>query len=334
MTTIASTIPANGDENPYAVYVAPFSAGLIRTGDVLVDDFNSVSNEQGTGTSVLLVAPSGTAKTFAEVPRHLAGCPGGVGLTTAMAMLPDGWVLVGSTPTLDGTTATAGHGCLVVISATGRLAGTIAGPEIDGPWDMATLDHGSTATLFLTNTLIDVNGPGQPTVDKGDLVRIVLRVATSSPPIVVSSKVLASGFPERSDVESRLVAGPTGVALEAGTAYVADPLSNTVVAIPDALTRTVSAGTGKVVSSGGELHGPLGMAVAPNGDLLLTNVLNGDLVEITLSGHEVAHAVVDPDPAQSPPGAGDLFGIAIAPGGKGVYFVKDDTNTLALLRCR
>ena len=34
-------------------------------------------------------------------------CPGGVGLTTALSILPGGWVVVGSTPSSDGTAATA-----------------------------------------------------------------------------------------------------------------------------------------------------------------------------------------------------------------------------------
>jgi hypothetical protein len=104
VTTVASRIPANGDENPYAVLVAPIDAGSTRRGDILVDNFNSVSNDRGTGTTIVLVAPDGATKLFAEVPRHLAGCPGGVGLTTAMTMLRTGWVIVGSTPTTGGTT--------------------------------------------------------------------------------------------------------------------------------------------------------------------------------------------------------------------------------------
>jgi hypothetical protein len=319
VATVASTIPPNGDENPYAVYVAPYTAGRIDAGDLLVDDFNSVDNDQGTGTTVVLVRPNGATTVFASVPRHLRGCPGGVGLTTAMAMLRGGWVLVGSAPTAAGTTATAGHGCLVVLDATGGVVGTLAGPEIDGPWDMTTTEDGSSATLLVTNTLIGVHTPGQSTVAEGDLVRLRLRVSSSAPPVLESSTVIADGFPERSDVESRLVVGPTGVVLDSGTAYVANPLDNDVVAVPDALTRTTPARVGMVLSSGGALRGPLAMALAPNGD-----------VEITPAGRQVAHVTVDPDPAQSPPGDGDLFGLAVVPG-RGVYFAKDDTNTLALL---
>ena len=39
---------------------------------------------------------------------------------------------------------------------------------------------------------------------------------------------------------------------------------------------------------------------------------------------------IDADEAQTPPGSGDLFGIAMKPDGKGFYYVEDDVNTLML----
>ena len=59
---------------------------------------------------------------FATIPRHLPQCPGGVGLTTAMTMLKSGWVIVGSLPSQDGTTATKGDGCLLVLDPQGNVA--------------------------------------------------------------------------------------------------------------------------------------------------------------------------------------------------------------------
>ena len=41
---------------------------------------------------------------------------------------------------------------------------------------------------------------------------------------------------------------------------------------------------------------------------------------------------VDKNKAQTPPGSGDLFGIAITASGDGFYFVKDETNTLAVAK--
>ena len=74
--TLTSTVPHNGDVNPYAVIVAPVSAGKIQKGDVLVDNFNSLSNLQGTGVTIVDYNP-GTKKltTFAQLPSKLPQCP-------------------------------------------------------------------------------------------------------------------------------------------------------------------------------------------------------------------------------------------------------------------
>src|SRR5580658_10148117 len=94
--TLASTVADNGDLNPYALIVAPVSAGRIQKGDVLVDNFNKVSNLQGTGTTILDYNPTTKdVSLFAELPQHLPQCPGGVGLSTAMTMLQSGWIIVG-----------------------------------------------------------------------------------------------------------------------------------------------------------------------------------------------------------------------------------------------
>jgi hypothetical protein len=176
--TRTTTITSNGDLNPYAVIVAPVSAGKIQQGDVLVDNFNNLSNLQGTGTTIIDYNPA-TRKTslVANLPQKLAQCPGGVGLTTAMTMLKSGWIIVGSTPSTDGTTRTKGDGCLLVLDPNGRLAAVWAGPNINDPWgNMATIDNGSTATLFVSMAGFDVPGPEvrdprtgyQPIYQQGD----------------------------------------------------------------------------------------------------------------------------------------------------------------------
>ncbi|PMQ03459.1 hypothetical protein DyAD56_19520 [Dyella sp. AD56] len=120
--TLTSSVTENGDLNPYAVVVAPVSAGAIQKDDVLVDNFNNLSNLQGTGTTIIDYRPSTKQTTlFAKLPQKLPECPGGVGLTTAMTMLKSGWVIVGSTPSTDGTTATKGDGCLIVLDPNGKM---------------------------------------------------------------------------------------------------------------------------------------------------------------------------------------------------------------------
>src|ERR1039458_5140280 len=127
-----------------------------------------------------------------------------------------------------------------------------------------------------------------------------------------------------------LVIGPTGVGLNGrGTLYVADTLGNRITAIPGAPFRSSTAGTGSVVTSGGALNGPLGLAVAPGGDILTVNSGDGRLVETTPAGSQGAHRFLDT--SGSPPGAGALFGLAVAPHASGLYYVDDAVNTLRLL---
>jgi hypothetical protein len=332
---VTSTVPANGDQNPYAIVIAPVSAGKIQEGDVLVDNFNDRNNLQGLGSTIVTYRPSTKRLAlFAAIPRNLPQCPGGVGLTTAMAMLKSGWVIVGSLPSQDGTTKTKGEGCLIVLDAQGNVAGTIAGPNINGPWgNMAVIDNGSTATLFVSNTGFDVGPPDDepPVINKATVLRLELAIAGGRAPVVTRQTVIASGFGEQADKDVFII-GPTGLALgKGGTLYVSDALGNRIAAIPDAATRTDSAGTGRTVTENGFLKRPLAMTSAPNGHLLVTNGLNGQAVEIDPdSGTQIYARWIDANKAQSPPGSGDLFGIAITPAGDGFYYVEDEVNMLVL----
>jgi hypothetical protein len=340
ISTLASTIPDNGDLNPYAVFVAPASSGKIEKGDVIVDNFNNVSNLQGTGGTIVLINPATRAvRLFAKLPRTLAQCPGGIGLSTALAMLRSGWVIVGSTPSTDGTTATKGAGCLLVFNSNGKLTSVWSGAQINDPWgNMAVVDNGVTATLFISMSGFDLPGPdkldasGDPvTVRKADVLRLQLKIAPGAPPKVTSRTVVASGFAERADKDVFLT-GPTGLALIGSTLYVSDGVDNRVVAISDALTRRGSAGTGSPVTKGGMLQRPLALIATPEGHLLTTNAQNGQIVEIDpAGGKQLAAHWVDANQAQQPPGNGDLFGLALAPGGNAIYYVEDDTNMLAKL---
>ena len=334
-TTVGSTVPGNGDQNPYAIVVAPVSAGKIARDDVLVTNFNNSGNLQGLGTTIVDYRPStGAVTTFATLDRHLPACPGGIGLTTAMTMLKSGWVIAGSLPSQDGTTATKGAGCLLVFSPDGHLVKTITSPAINGPWgNMAVIDRGSTATLFVSNTGFGVGAPGQPVVDRATVVRLDFTIPPGQPPALTGTTVVADGLGEQADKDVFIV-GPTGLALAPdGTLYVSDAIGNRIAAIPDAATRTTSAGTGRTVTAGQLLHRPLAIATAPNGNLLVVNALDGTCVEIDpRTGHQLRAIWIDANRAQTPPGSGDLFGIAVTPDGRGFYFVKDEMNTLALAR--
>jgi hypothetical protein len=335
---IATTVPGNGDVNPYGIVSVPESIGSLRRGDLLVSNFNNSDNKQGTGTTIVQIPARGSTASAASVfatidPNHLPGrCPGGVGLTTALAVTSSGFVIVGSLPTSDGTAATAQAGCLLVLNSRGQVVETIAGGPINGPWDMTAVDHGLFTTLYVTNvlngTVAATTNFGQtgPAVPHGTVVRIELLTLPGIRPIVLDEHVIATGFDEETD-PAALVIGPTGAALgRDGTLYVADTVNSRIAAIPDAAFREFPAQNGGfTVSSGDELNGPLGMTLAPNGDILTANAGDGNIVETTPFGAQtdISADVTD--------GAGALFGLTVPPGVDGIYFVDDGTNTLNLL---
>lgn len=324
-----STVPANGDINPYGVAVVPHTIGRLVRGDILVSNFNAKSNRQGTGTTIVELAPNGARSLFATItPGSVAGrCPGGVGLTTALVALSSGWVIVGSLPTRDGTAATARAGCLIVLNSTGHVVETFQGGPINGPWDMTALDGGAVADLFVSNALNGTVAANGRTVRQGTIVRIALQTLGVRVPRLLLETVIGSHFGERTD-PAALVVGPTGLGLASdGTLYVADTLDSRIAAIPDAAFRTTSAGAGRTVSQMGSLNQPLGLAIAPNGNILTVNAGDGNIVETTPAGTQVVTKTLD----STSGGGGLLFGLAVRPDGKAVYFVDDGTNTLALL---
>ena len=327
---VSSTVPQNRDVNPYGVAVVQRTTGLLTAGHILASNFNDHRNLQGTGTTIVDIAPNGTLSLFARIKAaQLPGpCPGGVGLTTALVVLRSGWVIVGSLPTKDGTAATAQAGCLIVLDSSGNVVETLSGSPINGPWDMTAVEGDGSAALFVTNVLNGTVAANGSVVNQATVVRILLQVDKDELPRVRATAVVASGFGAKTD-PAALVIGPTGVGFTSGgTLYVADTVANRIAAISSALTRTTDAGTGTTISVGGALNGPLGLAIAPNGNILTTNSNDGNLVETTPTGSQVA---VKMNIDTSLQGAGTLFGLAIAPGGTGVYFVDDGNNTLDLL---
>src|SRR5215469_2730089 len=257
ITTGPSTVPANGDVNPYGVVEVTRSIGNLHKDHILVSNFNAntaaLPNFQGTGTTIVDVAPDGTVSLFAQINANtLPGpCPGGVGLTTALAVLRSGWVIVGSLPTTDGTSATAKAGCLIVLDSRGNVAETFSNPSINGPWDMTWLEGNGHAALFVTNVLNGTVAANGAIVDQGTVIRINLTVSEDHMPSIDSTTKIGDGFPERTD-PAALVVGPTGLGLSPNhdhsgdglsckgngddrTLYIADSVNSRVAAIRDAV---------------------------------------------------------------------------------------------------
>ncbi len=330
ISVIASTVPPNGDVNPYGLVRVPKTTGSLVEGNLLVSNFNASSNFQGTGTTIVQITPAGSVTVFAQIDAtKLPGpCPGGVGLTTALAVLSRGWVIVGSLPTTDGTSATAQAGCLLVLDSNGNVVETFYGSLINGPWDMTSLDLGSHAELFVTNVLNGTVAAGEKIVNKGTVTRVTLTGLLGAMPTLESITVIGSGYDERTD-PAALVIGPTGVGLspKADMLYVAISLHNRITAIANPVTRLTSAGNGVTVTQGGGLNDPLGLTVAPNGNILTVNGNDGFLVTTTPQGMQLSKTLLDS--TGNPPGAGALFGLVMVPG-TGLYYVDDASNTLNL----
>ena len=344
ISTLSSTVPANGDVNPYGLVRVPRSVGNLQEGSYLVSNFNNSSNLQGTGTTIVQVSPTGAFSTFSQISSLPGPCPGGVGLTTALAVLKTGWVVVGSLPTADGTAATAQAGCLIVLDSMGNAVETIYGSLINGPWDMTSFDDDHSAALFVTNVLNGTVAAGGTTVNTATVVRVNLKVALGQMPDIDSLTVIASGFSARTDPNA-LVIGPTGVGLSPSprsddeddrrsdhsqpVLYVADTLNNRIQVITEPFSRNRPTGTGFTLTSGGSLNGPLGLTVAPNGHIITVNGLDGFATETTPSGRQVAKVQLDNlvDSPGATPGSGNLFGV-LFDAANGLIFVDDGTNTL------
>jgi hypothetical protein len=122
--------------------------------------------------------------------------------------------------------------------------------------------------------------------------------------------------------------------LERGTVYVASTGDNEIFAIGNAAERSSSAGTGFMVfEDQNHLHGPLGLVLAPNGNLIAANgdAVNpggtpNELVEFTTQGRLVAEYEMD---AGAPGGA---FGIAsiVSQGSMRFASVDDNLNTVTI----
>jgi hypothetical protein len=319
-----STVPATGDVNPYGVAFVPDhfpTGGAIAAGDVLVSNFNSSANIQGTGTTIVQfsprgpLAPPGTAVTF-----FTSSLPG---LSTALGVLRGGFVVVGNVPTTDGAFDTIGQGALQVIDRNGNVVQTFTDSQfLDGPWDLALDDHGDHAHIFVSNVL---NG----TVSRLD-VAVGAKGVT-----VLKMTAIAAGYTVMPN-SAAVVLGPTGLAFDGGTdvLFVASTADNAVYAVPHAGTRTSAVTRGAVVFSDPHLRGPLALRLAPNGNLLTANgdAVNADvlhpseIVEFTTGGQFVREYNVDSS-------QGGAFGLDTLPGGKFNLAVIDDvTNNLTVSR--
>ena len=317
-----STVPANGDVNPYGIAFVPPGfppGGVLKPGDVIVANFNNANNLQGTGTTIVKV---NTSTANPDRPPTLFFEDASLsGFSTALGVLSKGFVLVGQVPSTDGSGVctpgphgqeeNVGQGSLLVINKHGALAEVLTSASLlDGPWDLVVEDFGATAVVFVSNAL------------SGSVTRLDLRVegdgdGDRDDKLVVERETrIASGYGHRCDPAAFIV-GPTGLALDRDhdQLYVASAADNMIFAVPNPHGSGADDGHGRgriLVKDNVHLHGPLGLVRAPNGDLISAqgDAVNPDpnhtneIVEFTAGGKFVSEFSIDSTP-------GSAFGLAL-----------------------
>jgi len=349
-TAMASTVPiipnngpGNGDVNPYGVAFVPNGFPSLpfsgpQVGDIFVSNFNNMNNLQGTGTTIVQIPKTAQGSSVLFFQDNATP-----GLSTALGVLKGGLVVVGNVPSIfpQGNPPTlgtctvlqrdVGPGGLTFLDGTGApvdilLLGTkpqspqnqltstslfaagFSADLLDGPWDLTIADDdGAEATIFVSNVLT------------GTVTRLNVEVDLSAtqPIAVTAATQIAHGYTHECDPAAFVVA-PTGLALDENTdiLYVASTKDNNIFAVQNA-SVTSDKGTGmalvppNVVSK--NLRGPLGLVLAPNGDLVSSqgDAVNAktssssEIVELTPGGQFVAQFSIAP---RMPGGA---FGIAI-----------------------
>jgi hypothetical protein len=318
-----STIPQNGDVNPYGTAFAPLfnddrshsiENSVLQPGDLLISNFNNNQNLQGTGTTIVRVDAHGQQTLFFQGSTQYAG------LSAALGVLSDGTVLAGNLKTLDGTSGTASAGAIQIISPSGMLLNVITNPAIDGPWGMAINERDRSVDVFISNVL------------NGTIARLTFRHERGVLSLEKST-VIATGLNHRGD-PAALELGPSGLLYSAwnDTLYFASSTDNAIYRIEHASTVGASEAVPTLLLQDDvHLHGPIDMALTPDGHLLVANSDGSnvdpnqpsEIVEYTADGTFVAQFPVDPN-------NGGAFGIATQPVGGATRLAAVDDNTVTV----
>jgi hypothetical protein len=319
---VSSTIPPNGDLNPYGVAFVPAGfpgGGNIAPGDVLVANFNDINNCQGQGTTIIKFTPNNVSAPDSVAPGVAPGQPGNavtffqspkqVGLSTALGVLKGGFVIVGNVPSAPEVnkvcSSTALSGALQVIDRHGMLIATLTDPGgtiFGSPWDLTIAnDTGSAAQVFVSNVLT------------GTVGRLDLAVSSTGVTIL-GRHVVAQGYKFGLN-SAAFVLGPTGLAHDqSGNLFVASTADNKIFKVPNASQPVPPAPSmGTVVVDDPHLRGPLALVFGPTGTLLTANgdAVNADpthpseIVEFTTAGMFVREFNIEAT-------QGGAFGLATA----------------------
>ncbi len=312
ITTIGSTVdPTNGDQNPYGLALAPATAGAMTQGDLVICNFNDSANVQGNGTTIEVLAPTpGANPTRLVQDANLKGC-------AALALDPS-----------DDPWATAYSANLApYYSPSGTLISTLSSGPWSGPWGetYAPAFGSGTASFIVSNAT------------SGSIVRV-------TPGASPTFETIISGFSLNSGAVPGNILGAAGLVydLKSNTLFVVDSNLNRVVAFagfstfganaimlsPEGDFSGPSADLARVILSGPPLNAPLSAAELYNGDLVVANTADNNLIEISQSGQINGMQNLDTGVV------GALFGLAASgttAATTKIYFNDDNDNTVKQL---
>lgn len=323
-----STVPSNGDVNPYGVVlVAGNPGGKLNFADNLISNFNNSANVMGTGTTIVDIRNG-----VQLAPPFYTAMSAFKGLSLAFAQLGN-LFLIGNVP-VSGTHA--GPGAITVLNNTGMVLTRLADPRsafIDGPWGLAiNVLSSTTVQLFVSNLL------------NGTVWRLDARVGGSTGLTLTSETRIGAGY-SKSVMFPASGNGPAGLAYDRthDILYVASEVDNEIFAIAHAgHISSNQSGPGIVVYRDTiHLHGPTGLLLfSRNGHLLTANddginvdpAQPSEIVEFipaAPNGRFVTQYSVDP-------ANGGAFGIGLLISGVNnlrtrLGYVDDNTATFSVL---
>jgi hypothetical protein len=336
MTTIGSTVPTNGDGNPYGLAIAPATAGLITAGDLVVCNFNNSANTQGAGTTIVGLHatpganPGGKPYGIAQDAK-LQGC-------SALAMLPD-----------DSISASAFTANMIpLVTPSGTPNTPFASDSFAQPWsEVYVAAHGGKpAALYVSNfdgsiDRIELNGDAQTSFTQiatgfcgsGTAGSIYAPAGLTYDPsidtlyIVDTSSFSVVAFANVSGM------GVGGVVVNGNCKSVAKPPT------PAPTFSGPSAASARVIAHGAPLFAPLSAALLGDGDLIVmnadVNIPAGQMPNLAIEVSPVLPGGFVGQPLQLDSGnPGALFGIAATVDGQGhqiVYFNDDNANSVVML---
>jgi hypothetical protein len=315
--TIGSTI-VKGEQNPYGLDVAKSNSGPIKTGDLVICNFNNSANVQGTGSTILALHPvEGSTPTLIAQDPSLVGCD-------ALALSPNdvSWA------------AAYGANDNPLVAASGSVLSTLPAGPWRGPFGEAFSPKQGPfgkAAFYVTNA------------GDGSLVRVNILSAGG-----FSFDVIATGFAINGGAPGSIL-GPSGLQYDAknDNLYIVDGADDSLVVLRH--VSTIPAGGIALqngtfggpfhkralrIFSGSPLNGPISSALLPNGHLVLGNTLdaNGSNIMVEISpGRRSVVATKNVDTGA----AGALFGM-VATGTSDddvqLFYNDDNSNSLKVLR--